>query len=96
MGVDPLNATSIAANTAAFLLARGAHAFIGFGQWGLVWPNNATQAPLPFALFGAEYGVPHEPHCRRVAPSSARFERRWSAGLVSLDCASFAARLPHL
>ena len=95
MGVDPSNTTSLRANVAAFLLARGPHAYIGYGQWGLVWPNDAS-APLPREMFAHEYGSPVESHCRASAVGGERFERQWTTGVVALDCSSFAAHLPGI
>jgi hypothetical protein len=94
MGVQPGNATSIGMNVAAFLLARGPHACIGYGQWGLVWPNDASSAPLPPELFEWEYGLPRRAHCHSVGNNI--WARRYDAGLVSVNCDTFQVTLPHM
>jgi hypothetical protein len=80
-------------NTAAFLLARGPHAYIGYGQWGMVWPDDPVNAPLPAELFQWDYGVP-DSHCHRVDRHT--WARHYTAGTVTVNCRTFDVILPHI
>jgi hypothetical protein len=83
---------------AAFLLMRGGHAYLGWGEWGMSWPAGVTwQSPtgasvgLPPLLRRGDWGLPHG-RCSEVAPSV--FERVYDAGTVRLNCSSYEATLP--
>jgi hypothetical protein len=85
------------ADIAAFQLARGPHAWLGWGQWGMSWPvgvawdhNGGMALPLPAQLY-ADYGVP-QGLCNETVPGSSRiFTRRWSNATVTLNCDTLAA-----
>lgn len=85
---------------AAFLLLRGPHAFIGWGQWGMTWPTGASWTkqplhghglPLPPAL-KADYGTP-QAACVETSAGSGIFTRSWSKASVTLNCAAWTASI---
>jgi len=83
---------------AAFLLMRGGHAYLGWGEWGMSWPAgvswqspNGTSVGLPPQLRRGDWGQPGG-LCREVAPGV--FERNYEAGVVRLNCASYEATIP--
>jgi len=83
---------------AAFLLMRGPHAYLGWGEWGMSWPAgvswqspNGTSVGLPPLLRTGDWGEP-QGLCKEVGVGT--FERQYTAGLVSLNCKSYAASLP--
>jgi len=92
---DPL--PQAAQDVAAFLLARGPHAWLGWGQWGMVWPvgtpdfSNHSQplVPLP-AQLAADYG---EPAGACAQPTPGVFVRDWTRARVQLDCNRFEATI---
>jgi hypothetical protein len=83
---------------AAFLLMRGGHAYLGWGQWGMSWPAgvtwqspNGTSVGLPPLLRRGDWGQPHG-RCREVGQDT--FERVYDAGVVRLNCSSYEATIP--
>ena len=81
-----LQADGTNATLAAFLIARGPVAFIGWG-WGIPPPG-----PLPpwEALWDLDVG---EPLGLCTQPSPGVFARAWSRGTAVLDCSTFTATL---
>lgn len=98
-----LELTQLEQDVAFFLLARGEYAWIGWGTWGMTWPFNAEPAhgtlpALPHGvpkppLLSRDFGAPVDKACRPVSPGV--FERRWTKGVVQLDCNTFTATLPE-
>ena len=83
---------------AAFLLARGPAAYLGWGEWGMSWPTGMTWnssggvvLPLPEELASGDWGAPAA-QCAEGAPGS--FSRDFPAGRVTLDCDTFAVSIP--
>ena len=73
---------------AAFLLARGPSALIGYGWWQCATMPNPFERP---ALLDADFGEP-QGYCAETAPGSGVFSREWTRATVSLDCgAAFEA-----
>lgn len=72
---------------AAFLIARGPYAFIG-GR-GLRDSRDGDWSPL----FGLDVGVPLE-LCRESTTHPGVFSRRWTNGVVGLNCNHYEASLP--
>ena len=73
---------------AAFLLMRGKFAYIGWGQWGMVWPYSV---PLPDEIWGegADYGEPIDATC--VESSPGLFTRQYTRANITLDCNTWKA-----
>jgi hypothetical protein len=67
---------------AAFLLTRGAQAWLGHG-----WLGCSHDYAVPPAL-GLDYGEPSA-LCAETAPGSGVFTRDYSRATVSMDCASW-------
>lgn len=69
-----LSPSQLESDLAFFLLARGPHAYLGWGVWGMTWPFNPEAAhgelpPLPHgaprpAMIDRDYGTPLGP-CRK-------------------------------
>lgn len=77
---------------AAFLLMRGPHAWIGWGQWGMLWPTNPDGSGLPFPpQMTAEYGKALNASCAVV--NATAFSRTYERATVTLDCASWTATI---
>jgi hypothetical protein len=98
MGMSPPHGNSnstalpyLTQQLAAFLLMRGPYAWIGWGVWGMEW--NFPKVPMPPVLFQGNFGEPQQARCERVAATNL-FQRRWSNGVVQLDCDTFQATLP--
>jgi len=89
-------------DVAFFLLARGAYAWLGWGEWGMTWPFNPEPAhgelpPLPEgvprpALLDHNFGEPIG-LCEEI--ETGVFQRQWTKGVASLDCNAFEATLPQ-
>ena len=84
---------------AAFLLMRGPHAYLGWGEWGMSWPAgvtwqspNGTAVGLPPVLRGGDWGTPLGV-CKDVG--GGVFERQYPAGVVRLDCGTYEAVIPQ-
>lgn len=106
-GVVPTNGTQLeqlGQDIAFFLLARGAYAWLGFGDWGMGWPFNpepahGTLPPAPHGLprptlMDRDFGEPREAFCQETALNSNVFRRTWTkAGVIELDCNTFQATL---
>jgi len=71
---------------AAFLLMRGPYAWIGWGQWGMVWDPSVA---LPKEIWNVEYGDPIDPRCSE-GPAGV-FHRGYTAASVTLDCNTWSA-----
>ena len=105
MGLTPGNASTgplphLQAEVAAFLLMRGPHAYLGWGQWGLSWPvgftwntTNGTVLPLPEVLGRGDWGEPSG-LCQEVPAGAGSFVRTYAAGTVRLDCSSYDSEIP--
>jgi len=101
--VDQNEPTQLEQDVAFFLLARGDYAWLGWGVWGMTWPFNPEPAhgelpPLPDGvprpkIIDQDFGIPIERVCSQVEPGV--FERKWSSGIVRLDCNNFEANLPN-
>ena len=92
---SPTPFAHLEADIAAFQLARGPYAYIGWGVWGVTWPGiygqDTGSAPLPLpAELSADYGVPTG-SCSETAPNSGIFVRKWSKATVQLNCATLEA-----
>ena len=74
---------------ATLLLLRGQRAFIVASQWFAT--NVTTRMPWDNELLERDYGQP-ETEC--VESEAGVFERRWSAGVVSVDCNELVFQLP--
>ena len=74
---------------ATLLLLRGQRAYIVASQWFAT--NVTTRMPWDDELLARDYGQP-ETEC--VESEAGVFERRWSAGVVSVDCNELVFRLP--
>ena len=79
-------APAVMQDLARFLLVRGPYAYIGW-QW--VGCRDSYERP---PALEHDYGVPVEAVCREV--SQGVFERRWTSGLVRMDCNTWSATLP--
>ena len=104
VGLTIVNGTSfqqLQQDVAFFLLVRGPYAWLGYGEWGMTWPFNKEPAhgelpPLPHgvplpSLLKKDFGVP-EDICYETKVKGV-FARKWSNGVVVLDCNSFVATL---
>jgi hypothetical protein len=104
VGLTIVNGTSfqqLQQDVAFFLLVRGPYAWLGYGEWGMTWPFNKEPAhgelpPLPHgvplpSLLKKDFGVP-EDICYETNVKGV-FARKWSHGVVVLDCNSFVATL---
>jgi hypothetical protein len=103
LGLTPGSAATgplphLAPELAAFLLARGPHAYLGWGEWGMSWPAGMTWnssggvvLPLPPLLASGDWGAPPA-QCTEGAPGT--FSRDFPAGRVTLDCDTYAATIP--
>jgi hypothetical protein len=102
MGLTPSNGTAslpfFDAELAAFLLMRGSHAYLGWGEWGMSWPAGMTWnstggkvLPLPQLLATGDWGAPLG-LC--VNEGAGTFSRVFPAGTVRLNCETYEATLP--
>jgi hypothetical protein len=71
---------------ASFLLMRGPYAYIGFGEWGMVWPTNVN---LPSLVWGSDFGTPIDDYCQNIGES--QFQRRFTKSTVTLNCQTWEA-----
>jgi hypothetical protein len=71
---------------AAFMAVRGAFAWLGWSQWGMVWPTAAS-ASLP-RFIDADWGRPVSA-CRRTGRST--FQRRYQLATFDVDCSTFTS-----
>lgn len=94
-GIHEGNATSpmptLVEDVAMFLLMRGPHAWIGWGEWGMTWPPSR---PLP-ALLSADVGTPLG-LCREFPAMSGKFVRSWTKATVHMDCVNFVGKIDML
>jgi len=77
---NPFEFPSLLQDIATFLLIRGSHAYIGYGEWGMGWPPTLKRPKL----MDTNYGVPIDPFCREISPNV--FTRKWSRATITLDC----------
>lgn len=87
---DPKNASApplpfFETELAAFLIMRGPHAYIGYGEWGMTWP---PALPLPSELTSGDWGQPLG-LCEETAAGSGIFERSYENAKVTLDCNTY-------
>ena len=75
---------------AAFLLARGPYAYLGWGEWGMVWPENV---PFPKQVWDLDVGIPLDTVCEPSPHASYVFQRRYSKVSVQLDCKAWKATI---
>jgi len=72
---------------ASFLLMRGPHAFLGFGEWGMEWPENV---PFPDLVWKKDFGVPIDETCSGLGFENI-YQRRYSKATVKIDCDNWTA-----
>ena len=96
-------ASDINNSVAAFMLIRGAHAFLGW-SWvscsGDCFSKNCPPPPgnqihYDFTLGGltdVDYGVPTE-ICHETSPGSAVFTREWSKAIVTVNCSEWSSSI---
>ena len=72
---------------AAFLLTRGAYAYVGYGWTGCIDAQHPFTRP---ALLDADFGSPVG-FCSETAPGSQVWTREIDNAVVSLDCGAWKA-----
>jgi hypothetical protein len=83
--ISPIPA--VTQDLARFLLVRGPYAYIGW-QW--VGCRDSYERPPELEL---DFGTPIDAVCHET--SSGVFERKWTSGMVRMDCNTWSATLPH-
>jgi hypothetical protein len=84
--------TALKQQVASFLLMRGDYAYIGWGEWGMVWPSSVA---FPDLVWNLDVGDPIDETCYRVRDADNTFERRYSNVVVRMDCDTFEASIVH-
>jgi len=72
----------------AFLLMRGPYAYIGYGEWGMVWPSSV---PFPDEIWKNDYGEPVDDYCYKLDHDV--FQRRYAKATFQLDCQTWEATI---
>jgi|EP01047_Picozoa_sp_COSAG01_P060923 hypothetical protein len=80
---------------ARFLLVRGPYAYIGWQWVGCTAKQRGGVYERPPEL-EHDFGTPVDATCYEDQASPGVFKRRWTAGMVSMDCNTWTATLPGL
>jgi hypothetical protein len=104
--VNGTNFLQLKQDISFFQLVRGPFAWIGWGVWGMTWPFNPEPAhgelpPQPHgvprpSILEHDFGIPvvdgnsDDGTCYEIA-SSGIFQRKYSKGMVELNCNTFTA-----
>jgi hypothetical protein len=73
---------------ASFLLMRGPYAYLGYGEWGMLWNPSA---PFDDLVWNTDYGHPLDSTCWKISGTKSTFERRYSKATIRLDCSRWEA-----
>lgn len=86
------NLTDIGPHVANFLLLRGEYAFLSTGWSGCGSASRPHEYGWNEEWLDTDYGEPSEEICSETAPGSGVFERRWTRGVISMDCNHWAPK----
>ena len=86
---DPFPLPFVQQDVAMFLLVRGPYAWLGHNWMGCV--DEALVRPKEIDV---DYGEPVEERCAETAAGSGVFTRKWTTGIVRMDCNEWVGTLP--
>jgi hypothetical protein len=83
------NLTDIGPHVANFLLVRGEYAWLSTGWSGCGSADRSHHYGWNAEWLDKDYGEPTEEVCHESSPGSGVFERKWTKGVISMDCNSW-------